>query len=217
MNESGSESVDESLEVRPPLQQRTRDQWMRVLDTGVTLLEEGGYEAFTIPAICERARVPPRALYARVDSKDALFLAVYEHAMAGLRASQTVLSESQRWQGSAPADLAEQAVREVAGIYLRHADLLRAVVLISGVHQEVNRRGARYLRDVGDQFTALLMQVADDIDHPDPEAAIRSAFVVVFSALSIRVAYGPGFATPVVDDESFTRSLITMVRRFLFV
>lgn len=210
------DSADGSLDVRLPLQRRTREQWTRVLDAGVALLEDGGYEAFTIPAICKRAHVPPRALYARVNSKDALFLAVYEHAMDRLRAEQAVLSDRQRWHDLAPADLAEQAVRAVSGIYLRHAALLRAIVLISGVHPEVNRRGGRYLRELGDRFTTLLLQVTDDIDHPNPEAAIRGAFAVVFSALSIRVAYGPGFATSAEDDESFTATLTEMVRRFLF-
>ena len=61
----------ESLAIRPPLQRRSREAWTRVLDAGVTLLEEGGYEAFTIAAVCASARVPPRAIYARAASKDA--------------------------------------------------------------------------------------------------------------------------------------------------
>ncbi len=32
-----------------------------MLDAGVALLEEAGYEGFTIAAVCERAQVPPRA------------------------------------------------------------------------------------------------------------------------------------------------------------
>ena len=50
----------ESLAIRPPLQQRSRRAWARILDAGVALLEEGGYEAFTIAAVCERAQVPAR-------------------------------------------------------------------------------------------------------------------------------------------------------------
>lgn len=57
----------------------------RVLDAGVALLADGGYGAFTIGAVCDRAQVAPRALYARADSKDALVLAVYEHCMARVR------------------------------------------------------------------------------------------------------------------------------------
>ena len=43
------------LEVRPPKQERSRAAWNRVLDAGVAILEDGGYDAFTIAAVCERA------------------------------------------------------------------------------------------------------------------------------------------------------------------
>ncbi|WP_343036163.1 helix-turn-helix domain-containing protein [Streptomyces cyaneogriseus] len=58
------------------------------MDADVALIEENGYEAFTIAAVCERAQVAPRALYDRTTSKDALFLAVYEHGIAHVTAGQ---------------------------------------------------------------------------------------------------------------------------------
>ena len=69
--------VPDHLTIRPPRQERSRRAWDRVLDAGVALLEEAGYEGFTIAAVCERAQVPPRAIYDRAPTKDALFLAVY--------------------------------------------------------------------------------------------------------------------------------------------
>lgn len=205
-----------SLEVRPPLQRRSREAWHRVLDAGVALLEEGGYDAFTIAAVCDRAGVAPRALYARVDTKDALFLAVYEHGLARVRADEALLADQTRWRGLGPELVAEQAVREVAAIFRRHAGLLRAVVLISGVHPEVYRRGSHYGQQLGDLFTALLLSTEAPIDQPDPEAAVRAAFNAVFSTLVLRTAYGPAFAAPDTDDEAFLDTLTTMVRRYLF-
>lgn len=207
---------DESLEIRPPVQRRSREAWTRVLDVGVQLLEEGGYDAFTIAAVCERAQVAPRALYARADNKDALFLAVYEHGMARVRDDQAVLADDERWRDLSPEQLAVQVVREVATICFRHAALLRAVVLISGVHPEVYRRGAYYSRQLGDQVTNLLLRARDAIDNPDPETAAQAAFNAVFSALILRVAYGPAFATPPFDEQTFLETLSTMVRRYLF-
>jgi AcrR family transcriptional regulator len=206
----------ESLEIRPPLQTRSREAWTRVLDAGVALLEEGGYDAFTIAAVCDRAQVAPTAIYARADTKDAVFLAVYEHGMARVRADQAVLTDEARWSGLPPDQLARQAVGEVAGIFRRHAALLRSVVLISGVHPEVYRRGASYTQDLGDQFAALLRRVEAQIDQPDPDAAVRAAFNAVFSTLVLRTAYGPAFASPTADDESFLDTLGTMVQRYLF-
>ena len=202
--------MEGSLEIRPPRQQRSREAWNRVLDAGVGLLEEGGCEAFTIAAVCERAGVPPRALYARADTKDALFLAVYEHGIARVRAEHAVFDDDTRWRGLAGARLVAAAVREVGAIFDRHAAFLRSVVLISGVHAEVYRRGAAHSADLGDRFTALLLRSGLDVDHPDPAAAIRAAFTTVFSTLVLRTAYGPGFAAPVGDDR-----LGDMISRYL--
>src|SRR3954463_8568552 len=116
--------MDADLEVRPPKQQRSREAWSRVLDAGVAVLEDGGYDAFTIAAVCERAQVAPTAIYARTSSKDALFLAVYEHGIARLRAEQAVFADESRWTGLAPDALVREAVNEMVGISFRHERFL---------------------------------------------------------------------------------------------
>src|SRR3954468_532979 len=121
--------MDADLEVRPPKQRRSREAWRRVLDAGVAILEEGGYDAFTIAAVCERSQVAPPAIYARTSSKDALFLAVYEHGIAALRAEQEVFADAGRWSGLASEELVRAAVGESVGISLRHQRFLRSVVL----------------------------------------------------------------------------------------
>jgi len=209
--------LPDHLTIRPPQQERSRRAWARVLDAGVTLLEEAGYEGFTIAAVCHRAQVPPRAVYDRAPSKDALFLAVYEHGMARIRADHQVFDDPARWRGLDATALIEAAVREVAALFTRHQALLRAVVLISGVHPEVYRRGSIYSRELGDLFTALLRPIAPQIAHPgtDADAVLRTCFTVVFSALVIRVAYGPGFAADPVDNATYTSQLALMSSSYL--
>jgi AcrR family transcriptional regulator len=204
------------LEVRPPVQRRSRETWARVLDAGVAVLEDGGYEGFTIAAVCARAQVAPTALYARTTSKDALFLAVYEHGIARLRADQAVFADGARWAGLSSAELVRAAVAEMVGVSLRHQRYLRAVVLVSAVHPEVRRRGARYSQELGEGFTRVVLRARDAIAHDDPEAAVRSCFGTVFATSMIRVAYGPGFATPApVDDAAFTADLGETAVRYL--
>jgi AcrR family transcriptional regulator len=210
------DALPTDLEVRPPKQQRSREAWSRVLDAGVAILEDGGYDAFTIAAVCERAAVAPTAIYARTTSKDALFLAVYEHGISRLRAGQEVFADDERWAGLAAADLVRAAVTEMVGISLRNQRFLGAVVLLSAAHQEVQRRGDRYARELGDGFTGVVLRAAGAITHPDHEAAVRSCFGTVFAATMIRVAYGPAFATPSpVDDDAFVSHLGEMAVRYL--
>jgi AcrR family transcriptional regulator len=200
---SAPEWTEGGLAVRPPQQQRSREGWARVLEAGVALLEEGGYEAFTIAAVCERAVVPPRALYARIDSKDALFLAVYEHGMERVRSEHSGLT--------APAHLNDRpAVHAVVGalaqIFERHRAFLRAVVLVSSAHPEVADRGRRYAGQLADAFTSAL-PIADEA----AERAAVTCFAAVFSALVVRTAYGPAFAGPDIDDATFVSQLADMV------
>src|SRR4051812_21123097 len=208
--------MDADLEVRPPKQRRSREAWNRVLDAGVAILGDGGYDAFTIAAVCQRAQVAPPAIYARATSKDALFLAVYEHGIGRLRGEQEVFDAPDPWVGLTPAELVRRAVAEMVGISLRHQRFLRSVVLISAAHPEVRRRGARYSQELGERFAAVVLLARDAIRHPDPVAAVRSCFGTVFAASIIRVAYGAGFATPEpVDDESFVADLGETAVRYL--
>lgn len=206
----------EALAVRPPQQRRSRERWVQILDAGVALLKEGGYEAFTIAAVCERAGVAPPSIYARTPSKDALFLAVYEHGIARLRAGQEVFADDGRWSGLGPPELVRAAVAEMTDISLRNRRFLGAVILISGGHPEVRRRGSRYAEQLGEGFAAVVLRAADAIAHADPGQAVRACFGTIFAGLMFRTAYGGDFATssPVADD-AFVRDLAETAVRYL--
>jgi AcrR family transcriptional regulator len=180
------------LAVRPPRQERTRHQWARVLDCGIEILEQGGYDAFTIAAVCERAGVPPRALYARVNTKDALFLAVYDHGMARVAAAHAPLADDTRWTGLTPQATIGQAVTLVLDVFARHAALLRSVVLLSSAHPEILRRGSEHARQLQALFVRRCLPAVSD-RHPDPVAAAETAFNTVFAAAVFHLAYGPSF------------------------
>jgi hypothetical protein len=54
----------------------------------------------------------------------------------------------------------------------------------------------------------VVLAARDSINHPDPEATVRSCFGTVFAATIIRTAYGPGFATAEsAGDEQFVADL----------
>ena len=208
--------MDSDLEVRPPKQQRSRESWQRILDAGVAILEDGGFDAFTIAAVCERAQVAPPTLYARTTSKDALFLAVYEHGTSRLPAERKVFADAGRWPGLDPAVLVRAAVAEMVGISVRHERFLWAVVLVSAAHPEVRRRGSRYSQELGEGFARAVLGAREAIRHDDPEAAVRACFGTVFATSIIRIAYGPGFATPdPVDDGRFVADLGETAVRYL--
>lgn len=165
---------------------------------------------------CASAGVAPPFLYTRTASKDALFLAVYEHGIGRLRHEREVFADAARWAGLSPPDLVRAAVAEIPHIFLRHQRFLHAVVLISSTHPEVRRCGSQYGQELGESFADVLRPVAAAMTHDDPRAAVWPSFGTVFAAAMISVAYGPGFAMPdAVDDEDFGRDMGETAVRYL--
>jgi AcrR family transcriptional regulator len=201
--------------VRLPLQKRSREAWARVLDAGVQLLSEHGYDGFTINAICEAAGVAPRFIYDRVDGKDDLFLAVYEHGLAPVREAQSELEREDRWAGLPSHELVSGAVREIGARFRQSSAFLRAVVLISSSDSEVAARGALYRAEFEEQFVKLLARIESQVSLDDPHAAIRYCFDTAFSAWVVRVAYGAEFSSLELDDEAFDQRLQQLAVRYL--
>lgn len=209
-----TEDVDYT--VRPPLQQRSRQTWERTLAAGVELLREGGHDAFTIAAVCERAGVPPRAIYARVDTKEALFLAVYEHGLAQVREHIQQLFDGLPVSGDSPGHLVGEVVHGIAGVFYRHEAFLKPVLLLSSTHPEVHRRGSAYSQELGENFVVALRRLVPQVQHEDPVEALRFCFGLIHSAVVMRTMYGPGFAVPAVSQKQFQDSLAEAAARYLF-
>ena len=209
-----SRLVVDDLTIRAPRQKRTREQWERVLDAGVQLLEEGGYEAFTIAALCERAVVAPRALYARTATKDGLFLAVYERGMERVLSDHLVFADPARWAVPDDETRVRLAVERLVGIFVHHEAFLRAVVLISNAHPEVLRRGAIYIDRIRQLFVRVLAPVNPRAGRADRARERDFLFSMVFSAMVVRTAYGEGFG-PAGDTSALQDELVTMAWRYL--
>ena len=68
--------------IRPPQQPRSRASLERVIVAGTKLLEEEGYEGFTLAKVSSMANVSIGSIYARVKSKDDLFYVIQDRFMS---------------------------------------------------------------------------------------------------------------------------------------
>lgn len=200
-----------SLVVREPVQQRSRERWAKVLDCGVELLEEGGYDALTIAAVCERAGVPPRAIYERVDSKDALLIAVYEHGMRRIAESESQLDDGPAWHGLPPERVVRSVIVALVAAFADHERFLRSVVLMSTEQPEIRRRGEMYAARLRGMVARRLAGVCDD------DRAVAALFRVAFSTLAFRVAYRSEFFGETVTDDEMVDDLVAVATRLLGV
>lgn len=171
-----------SPRVSPPLQERSREAWQRILDAGLEILAELGVARFNVSAVCERAGVAATAVYSRVGTRDDLLHAVYEEGAARVRTTEHDLaSVSQRPDPVAAVDL-------LVAVFAAHGPFLRAVVLGAGDDAFIAERGRSNLERARGTF----LDVALGEGASDP-AAVRRAqtlFTTAFSVLAFELAFG---------------------------
>jgi AcrR family transcriptional regulator len=184
---------DASAAIRPPQQQRSRASYERVLEAAQQLLEEEGYQAFTLAEVSRRARVSIGSIYARVPSKDALFYAIHERVMETIQSETSAFAVPERWESLATRELILEAVREIAEPFRTHARFLRVVMHRGAVDDHVAGVGSGASSAQADLFRTLLLTRRDEIRQPDPELAVDVAYRMAYCTLARQVMYGPAF------------------------
>ena len=101
-------------------------------------------------------------------------------------------------------------------VFIQNEDLLRAVVLISGAHFEVLRRGEAYRDALGETSSPQCWQRPGEDKNRSP-AASKGVRVLLLDGLRgdvIRTAYGPNYG-PSGDRVGLSREMVTMAQRYL--
>ena len=170
---------------RTPKQARSRHTLHRLLTAAEALMEHGGLEAATIPAIAQAAGVSVGAVYRHFPDKDALLRAVY------IRFYNTTgdMNQSRLRSFSAihlPLEtVARGLVIGIAEGYRRKRGLLRELTRYARTHPDADfREGARAMnRATMNLLVGLLMTHRDEIRHPNPEMAIEFGIIAIASVL----------------------------------
>lgn len=178
--------------VRPPKQRRSQESLERVLVAAMKLLEENGFEAFTIQDVSQRADVSVGAIYARFGSRENLLRAVHQHAMESMRAAGETV-----WSADGPGrdarSVIASAVSRVADVFRGNERLLSAFMHLGAVDDVIARRGSEASIELARQFEATILHHRDEITHVDPEKAVDVAFRMVYCTFARQVMYGPSF------------------------
>lgn len=158
-----------------------------IIDAAEALLEQGGVEAVTLPAVAERADVALQTIYNRVGGRDAVLLAVAERALAANRDyMDTVYAQ--------PGTPEERGLAAAAA-YVRFAldrphqfrllasppDVPEALSRIADLAEEQNGKLAAVLRD-----GMAAGEVREDLD-PEATATLLWAAMDGVISLSWRV------------------------------
>ncbi len=173
----------------PPKQARSRHTLHRLLSAAEALLEHGGLEAATVPAIAEAAGLSVGVVYRRFPDKDALLHAVYERFFTTMRDQNLLRLKSVAALNAPLPVIARGMIVGMAEGYRRKRGLLRALYKYAQTHPDpAFRREARKLnRETMNAIVGLLLSHRDKIRHPNPEVAIGFGLLAVASILKITV------------------------------
>jgi len=169
----------------PPKQARSRHTLHRLLSAAEALLEHGGLEAATVPAIAEAAGLSVGVVYRRFPDKDALIRAVYERFFATVRDQNLLRLKSVSALDLPLSTTARAMIVGMAEGYRRRRGLLRALHQYAQTHPDpAFRRQARKMnRETMHGVIALLLSHRDKIRHAKPEMAIGFGLLAVAAVL----------------------------------
>lgn len=198
---------------KEPVQERSRHTLHRLLSATEALLEHGGLEAATVPAIAKAAGLSVGVVYRRFPDKDMLLRAVYQRAFENF-AQQNI----SRLQTVSTMDiplpmLVRGMVKGIAEGYRRKRGLLRALIRYARTHPDAEfRELARKLnRATLYHVTALMLTHRDEIKHPNPELAIEFGLLAVSSVLHTLILEDeppPGIRAPERVEEELARMFL---------
>jgi AcrR family transcriptional regulator len=167
------------MELRKPVQDRSRRTLEALLDATEALLDERRFEEITVAEIILKAGSSTGSFYARFPGKDALLPALYARYHAELPGRLARIAESLDYQRMTLADACRRVVREFAASFEARLNLMRAIVLYARTRPEEIRPLLAERADFHRQLVDLFRPFHGEIRHGDREAAIRAGLFLV--------------------------------------
>lgn len=183
---------DLSVAVQPPQQERSRASFERVIQAATSLLEEDGYDGFTLAEVSKRANVSIGSIYARVKSKDDLFYVIQDRYMTGSE-SRPRLQDPDAWSDLDARAAVLGIVGEIGELFKVNERLLRVFMHRGIVDDVVAARSSASVSRFHDEVVAILLTKRDAIAHENPELAIDVAFRMAWGTLARQIMYWPTF------------------------
>jgi len=207
---------------RPPRQVRSRESLRRMLDAAEIILAKHGLQGATLPRIAAEAGVSPANVYRRFRDKDALMEAVFRRLTQRSSAATESQFDPETVRPIGIAQFSRNVIEAMIRGYRNGAGLSRAAVEYSEQHWEVGfvRKARASEAQSFQRMVDTFLIWRDQIRHPDPEHAIRFAFLMVAIALRELILFERShiFAAVLpVTDDSLKEDLPRLFLRYLGV
>ena len=181
-----------------PKQQRSRLSAERVLNASLELLQESGFDAFTVVDVSKRAGVSVGAIYARFGNKESMLRAVHAYGMERMLQEHTVAAAAAERAASNLRESVPEAVEMVASVFQGSESLLRAFMRLGAVDEVVSERGSASSKDLARRFKEKVLAHREELLQPNPEIAVDVAYRMAYCTFARRVMDGPAYESDLV-------------------
>jgi AcrR family transcriptional regulator len=200
--------MTQSVDMKRPLQERSRRSLERVLAAGIELLAADGYDGFSIEAVSRGSGVSVGSIYQRFPSKAALFAAVQERILERIDAANETMFAGIPVATLGDAAIVKAAVGAVGAHVRRHEPLFRVMILRGAVDEETRRRGSRSSIALARAYEHFILGSVRRFGHRNPDLAADMSFRIVYATLTRRIMSGPTFESETdIDWDTFVTEL----------
>jgi len=175
----------------PPQQARSRDTLRRMLDAAEVVLVKYGPEGATLPRIAKQAGLSAASVYRRFRDKDALMRAVFHRFGERSRVGVQAQFDPESVRDIGLAALSRTVIQGMVKGFRANAALSRAAIQFAERHPK-----ADFVRKAGDSEAQSFQRMVetfliwrDEIPGPNPEFAVRFAFLIVACVLKDLVLF----------------------------
>lgn len=206
--------------VEPPVQDRAKRSYHRMIDATVELLADRPFDAITIDEIVARAGYTKGAFYHRFGDKASLLRHVLARLTEGAESSWSAFLAPEEWEVASLEEVLTGFVDRLVAIYSRSTHLMGAFTREArwGRDPEVRAQAATLNAAVIDGLARLVRDRSSELAQElrdDPDAAVRFWATTLIAALrSIYVWPDPGIE-PVRDPAVVRRQLGLLVAPLL--
>jgi AcrR family transcriptional regulator len=199
---------------RQPQQKRSQESLERILDAAEYLIRERGFDNMTVAEVVQRSESSVGSLYARFRNKLGLLQAV--QARYHERVEGAIADAFDEARDECLEDAVQRVVRVLCDHLLNEPELFRAFILEAVDDARVRAQGERINATRRKNLTEVLLAHRGEINHPDPELAVRWFYTVCMAVLRERITYGEGAdLSGAFLDETLVRELTRTMTCYL--
>lgn len=175
--------------VRPPRQTRSQETLERILDAAEAVFSEKSFEQATVSEIVQRANSSVGALYGRFNDKESLLACLYDRFTEEATATADVALDAGRWEGASVAEIFEEIIPFLVGIYQEKGGLIRAFIVRQTNDRDFAQKAGRLFQYVSTRLSRLLLERDEEISHTNPALAADFGLRMVFDVLDQATLY----------------------------